>query len=102
MVVNVEDKRVIKKVNLIYPELMSGDAEVYIRKDYQSLLDTQDELDKARQKVRELEEKLKADKAVFSSMIGTIFTIEFGEKAVERIENNAVNLAIINPTDARN
>lgn len=101
MLVNVEDKRKIKKVHFKYPALFKSDAEHKIKVIYNELLDTEDSLDKARQEVRELEKKLEDRKKDFIAL-QTMLTIEFETKEVENVDRVSSTLGIINPSDASN
>lgn len=101
MIVNVDDRKRIKKVNFLYPELVNDHAEQYVTSMYEDILKTEDELYQARVLVRHLEDLLKEKKKALSN-ISSIFTLEFEQKEIEQVDKVDTNMAIINPTDASN
>lgn len=102
MLVNIEDKSKIKKVNFKFPTLMSTDAEEQVKELYRTIQQIEDKLDAERTSVRELEGTLKRLKEDFNVMNNSIFSIEFEEKEIEHVDKIVTNMAVINPTDASN
>lgn len=101
MLVNVEDRRRIKKVYFKYPALFKSDAEHQVKVMYNELLTTEDQLDQARQEVRELEKKLVNRRKEFTAL-QSMFTIEFEQKEIEQVDRVSSTLGIVNPSDASN
>lgn len=102
MLVNVEDRSKIKKVHFKFPTLMRTDAEEQVKELYYTIHQTEDELDSARNSVRELERIFKGLKENFNVLNNSIFSIEFESKEVEHVDRTTTNMAVINPTDASN
>lgn len=101
MIVQVEDRRKIKKVLFKHPYLFGPDAEQHVINMYKDILETDDQLTLARQLVRDLEKELKEKKDKFNEM-ETMFTIEYEQKETEHVDRVHVNMAVINPSDASN
>lgn len=101
MIVQVEDRRKIKKVHFKHCYLFVPDAEQHVINMYKDILETDDQLTSARQLVRDLEKELKEKKDIFTE-IETMCTIEFEQKEVEHVDIVRSNMAVINPTDASN
>lgn len=101
MIVQVEDRRKIKKVLFKHPYLFGPDAEQHVINMYKDILETDDQLTSARQLVRDLEKELKQKKDKFNEM-ETMFTIEYEQKDTEHVDRVHVNMAVINPSDASN
>lgn len=101
MKVSVEDRRKIKDVKFLYPNLMSDKAKEDIIDDYNYILELEDNLDKAREHVRSLEGCLKEAREKFNAK-SNLFTLEFEEMEVEHVDRTEVTLGVVNPTDASN
>ena len=72
-ILKVEDRSKIDKVIFNYPELMSSDAEDTIKKMYMEMTSLDDELQQARDRVRDLENAVKEAKEKWHS-IQNLFT----------------------------
>ena len=72
----VEDRTKVKTVHFKYPELMNESAQEEIKNEYYNLLETEDKLFEAREKVRELENKLTQMKKDFEHKTA-LCTLEF-------------------------
>lgn len=101
MIVQVEDRRKIKKVLFKHPYLFGQDAEQHVINMYKDILETDDQLTLARQLVRDLEKGLKEKKDKFTE-IEAMCTMEFEQKEVEHADVVKSNMAVINPSDASN
>ena len=101
MKVSVEDRRKIKDVKFLYPNLMSDTAKEDIIDDYNYILELEDNLDKEREYVRSLEGYLKEAREKFNAK-SNLFTLEFEEMEVEHVDRTEVTLGVVNPTDASN
>lgn len=101
MIVQVEDRRKIKKVLFKHPYLFGPDAEQHVINMYKDILETDDQLTSARQLVRDLEKELKEKKDKFTE-IEAMCNMEFEQKEVEHVDIVKSNMAVINPTDASN
>lgn len=99
MKVSVEDRRKIKDVKFLYPNLMSDTAKEDIIDEYNYILELEDNLDKEREYVRSLEGYLKEAREKFNTK-SNLFTLEFEDKEVEHVDRTEVNLSVVNPTDA--
>lgn len=99
MIVQVEDRRKIKKVLFKHPYLFGPDAEQHVINMYKDILGTDDQLASARQLVRDLEKELKEKRDKFTE-IEAMCTMEFEQKEVEHVDIVKSNMAVINPTDA--
>lgn len=99
MKVSVEDRRKIKDVKFLYPNLMSDTAKEDIIDEYNYILELEDNLDKEREYVRSLEGYLKESREKFNAK-SNLFTLEFEDKEVEHVDRTEVNLSVVNPTDA--
>lgn len=87
--VKVVDYAKIKRVTFKHPELMGKDAEKMVRLEYRALMDAQEELYEAREKVRKLEKRLDAMQKAWNSK-KDMFDIEFEstEKEVKTEKSN--------------
>lgn len=101
MIVQVEDRRKIKKIHFKYPHLFKPEAEQDIINMYKDILETDDQLTSARQLVRDLEKELKQKRDKFNEM-EAMFTIEYEQKETEHVDVVSTNMAVINPSDASN
>lgn len=101
MIVQVEDRRKIKKVLFKHPYLFGPDAEQHVINMYKDILETDDQLTSARQLVRDLEKELKQKRDKFNEM-EAMFTIEYEQKETEHVDVVSTNMAVINPSDASN
>ena len=101
MIVQVEDRRKIKKVLFKHPYLFCPDAEQHVINMYKDILEIDDQLTLARKLVRDLEKELKEKKDKFTE-IEAMCTMEFEQKEVEHVDVVKSNMAVINPTDASN
>lgn len=99
MKVSVEDKNRVKDVIFHYPWLMNDEAKDFIIEEYYGILQLEDDLDKARSYVRQVEKNLKDAKEKFDAK-KRLFTLEFEDKEVEHVDRTEVNLSVVNPTDA--
>lgn len=75
-IVKIQDKTRIKKVIFNHPELMTEDSEELIKKEYYELIETEEQLYRAREEVRHLEDIFKEKKEAFKSK-ESLFTLEF-------------------------
>lgn len=101
MLVNVEDKRKIKSVQFKYPQLFNENAAQEIELLYYDILATEDNLESARNLVRNIENELKIKKDNFH-VLSNMFTLEFETKEVEHVDRVSSTLGIVNPSDASN
>lgn len=99
MKVSVEDRSRVKNVRFHYPHLMSDIAKECIIDEYNDILNIEDELDRTRNLVRELENLLKERRESFNAK-SELFTLEFEDKEVEHVDRTEVTLSVVNPTDA--
>ena len=74
--VKVVDRTKIKSVTFKHPELMGKEAEKMVKLEYRALMDAQEELYEAREKVRKLEKRLDAMQKAWNSK-KDMFDIEF-------------------------
>lgn len=100
MKVLAENKNLIKDIRFEYPELMNDNAKESIKEEYYYILKLEEELDEARESVRNLEKTISELKQKFK-VKQTLFTIEFEDMKVEQVDIEKVNLSVINSTDAR-
>ena len=100
MKVLAENRNLIKDIRFEYPELMNDDAKESIKEEYYHILKLEEELDEARESVRNLEKTISELKQKFK-VKQTLFTIEFEDMKVEQVDIEEVNLSVINSTDAR-
>lgn len=101
MLVEVEDRRKIKKVHFKSSELFRSEAEQMVIDLYNNIIETEDQLNEARELVRSLEKEVKEKKMKFSCLEG-LFDLEFETKEQERVETQRVMLGIVNPGDPSN
>lgn len=101
MLVKVEDRSKIKKVHFKFPYLFGEQAEEKVKQLYSDLIETEKQLDDARQLVRTLESELKEKQNAFIEL-QSVMTLEFESKEVEHVDRTTTNMAVINPTDASN
>lgn len=101
MLVEVEDRRKIKKVHFKSSELFRPEAEQMVIDLYNNIIEAEDELNAARESVRTLEKEVKEKKMEFSCLEG-LFDLEFETKEESRVETNRVMLGIVNPGDPSN
>jgi hypothetical protein len=87
--VKVVDRTRIKSVTFKHQELMGKDAEKMVKLEYRALMDAQEELYEAREKVRKLEKRLDAMQKAWNSK-KEMFDIEFEstEKEVKTEKSN--------------
>lgn len=87
--IKVVDYAKIKRVTFKHPELMGKDAEKMVKLEYRALMDAQEELYEAREKVRKLEKRLDAMQKAWNSK-KEMFDIEFEstEKEVKTEKSN--------------
>lgn len=74
--VKVVDYAKIKRVTFKHPELMGKNAEKMVKLEYRALMDAQEELYEAREKVRKLEKRLDAMQKAWNAK-KEMFDIEF-------------------------
>lgn len=90
--VKVVDRTKIKKVTFKHPELMGKDAVKMVKLEYRSLMDAQEELYEAREKVRKLEKRLDAMQKAWNSK-KEMFDIEF-ESTEKEVKTEKANLLL--------
>jgi hypothetical protein len=76
----VEDKSKIESIILKYPHLMADDAISKYKDIYYSLLKTKQDLQEARQTVRDLEDKIKEEELIWNT-ISPLVNITFANKS---------------------
>lgn len=84
--IRVEDKSSIKKINLLYPNIMSENAEDIIKNIYNREVQIKDKLWELRQEIYSLEGELK-ELQKFKSSIQDLYTIEYDIKEIDEIKN---------------
>lgn len=67
-IINVENRKEIDKINFIYPELMSSDAEDFIKNFYKELQSKEEELHLYRERCNKLEGELKTLQSKWGEM----------------------------------
>ena len=92
------NKNKLLEVKLKYPELMSQNAEGYIKDLYNTLLEEEKELNETRLKVYKLEDNIKQIKEKLRDL-ETISDLIFETKEIKQIKKEC-NILIDNPTDA--
>lgn len=75
-VIKSRNTKKISKVIFNFPSLMNNGAEEEVRREYQELLDAEEQLQEARDTVRTLETIFNEKKRVFNSK-SSLFTLEF-------------------------
>ena len=91
----------IKSVKFKYPELYNNEAEQIIRTSYETLLDAKNSLQKAREVVRNWEERVDVCEKTFKEKTSNI-EIEYETIDVDVADAVEHNIRIINEADARN
>ena len=84
-ILKLEDKRTLATVEFRFPKLMNADAEELVKKEYEHFISLQDQLQKARENVRNLEEKVKKAQEEWFALQSIIsYTYPTREKLVTR------------------
>lgn len=101
MLVKVEDKSRIKDVKFKYPRIHGEGAIEEVKHLYNDMMETEHQLDDARDLVRTLENELHEKRELFYDL-QNVMSLEFEEIDTEHVDVVKSNMAVINPSDASN